>query len=284
MSNPTKSLSYLTSSLSLSSISRTSRGYVLRRAGGLVVVTHRRAASTAGAGAGGRPSASGSGSASGSSASGREERRLLRSSGGSGSDTRGQAFSSSTPAFFDASPGKHSFHSSAYASHQQPTPAQPPPADASPHFSSSSSPKSASLSPTAEGSLLVPHHGPSTGPSLANSADASGSTSQPSQSNSNSTNSDRATLFTSNTAASLPNHPLPSFFGTTLSIARRSNLVFRNGAYGIPKAKLGDDGGRNGKGKVVASRETSEPEHALSVGIGEDAVSTAVCTSCLARS
>ncbi|KAK4704307.1 protein phosphatase PTC7, partial [Phenoliferia sp. Uapishka_3] len=273
MSNPSKSLSYLTSSLSLSSISHTSRGYVIRRAGGLVVVTHRRAASTGPR----RPTPSAAGG-SGSGPSGREERRLLRTSAGTGSDTRGQAFASPSPAFFDASTGgKHSFHSSAYASHQQPLSSHPTPAEAPPQFTSSpSSPKSSSstLSPTTEGSLLLtPHHNPTNGPSLATSTDASGSTSQPPYSNSNPTNSDRATLFTSNSAASFPHHSLPSFFGTTLSIARRSNLVFRNGAYGIPKAKLGDDGGRSAKGKekLITSRETSEPEHALSVGIGEDA-------------
>ncbi|KAL8286173.1 hypothetical protein RQP46_004661 [Phenoliferia psychrophenolica] len=187
MSNPTK---YLTTGLSLSSLSRTSRGYVLRRAGGVVVVTHRRAASSAAVGqrGGGHPS--------------------------------------------------------------------------------TASPKSASLPPPVEGSLLVPHSGP---PLLATATDSAGPTSHPTHSNTHNSNPDRATLFGASPSAGLPNHPLPSFFGTSLSIARRSNLVFRNGAYGIPKAKLGDDRGREGKGKDVASRETSEPEHALSVGIGEDA-------------
>lgn len=54
-------------------------------------------------------------------------------------------------------------------------------------------------------------------------------------------------------------------------------MVFRNGAYGIPKASLGDHvRGGKGKEKVVeleAEREIVEREHCLSVGIGEDAVS-----------
>jgi protein phosphatase PTC7 len=59
-----------------------------------------------------------------------------------------------------------------------------------------------------------------------------------------------------------------------VSTARRSNLIFRNGAYGIPKASLGDDDYRKSKGKgkeEPKARETQEPEHHLSIGIGEDA-------------
>lgn len=67
---------------------------------------------------------------------------------------------------------------------------------------------------------------------------------------------------------------LPSYFGgTSLSTVRRSNLVLRNGAYGIPKASLGFEG--KGKGKMlngVPERETREGDCPHSVGIGEDAV------------
>ena len=133
-------------------------------------------------------------------------------------------------------------------------------------------------SPTSEGTLLIPNP-LATGPavSAADSSSATASSSNLATSNSNTTNGDRATLFTSHPAASYPAHTLPAFFGTTLNVARRGNLVFRNGAYGIPKASVGDDRGRKGKEKLVEERETNEPEHNLSVGIGEDAVSRCLC-------
>ncbi|KAM0755833.1 protein serine/threonine phosphatase 2C, partial [Meredithblackwellia eburnea MCA 4105] len=197
--------------------------------------------------------------------------------------------------------GKHAFHSSAYSAHQ----IQPQASSASIH-SPPPPPPSAIGVDSGPGVLsLSSHHhhnqNPSQSPFTSNPSSSSSSTttsssssslvssstqptSQPSSSNSTTT-SDRATLFTSHTPASFPNHPLPSFFGTSLNIARRSNLVFRNGAYGIPKAKVGGESNKKnaataaaaaaaaakGKGKEVDSGIKDEPEHALSVGVGEDA-------------
>ncbi|GAA5969158.1 hypothetical protein JCM11641_007491 [Rhodosporidiobolus odoratus] len=96
------------------------------------------------------------------------------------------------------------------------------------------------------------------------------STSQSSQPpSSSSTSNPPATLFTSAPPAHFPPRALPSFFGSALSIARRSNLVFRNGAYGIPKPEMGR---RNkGKEKMLMPPEGTPEEHYLSVGVGEDA-------------
>lgn len=120
--------------------------------------------------------------------------------------------------------------------------------------------------------LLTPHQASHGNPALTASTDASSSVSSSTTTTStNSTNTDRATLFTSSTHAPFPNHSLPTFFGTSLNIARRSNLVFRNGAYGIPKARPTDDKGKE-KAVVQAEEAADELELALSVSVGEDAV------------
>jgi len=70
-------------------------------------------------------------------------------------------------------------------------------------------------------------------------------------------------------SAPYPSHPLPSFFGATLNVGRRSNLVFRNGAYGIPKSGSTEQVSRISKGKGKENVELVE--HDLSVSVGEDA-------------
>ncbi|GAA5838506.1 hypothetical protein JCM9279_003265 [Rhodotorula babjevae] len=83
-----------------------------------------------------------------------------------------------------------------------------------------------------------------------------------------------ATLFTHAPPQQLPPHALPSFFGSALSIARRSNLVFRNGAYGIPKPDRYRIPSAKAKGKEKAlgggAAGHEAEEHYLSVGVGED--------------
>ncbi|GAA5867946.1 hypothetical protein JCM3774_004733 [Rhodotorula dairenensis] len=81
-----------------------------------------------------------------------------------------------------------------------------------------------------------------------------------------------ATLFSHAPPASVPSHELPAFFGSALNIARRSNLVFRNGAFGIPKTEYHRArSSAKGKEKAVSLAEASDAEHYLSVGVGEDA-------------
>lgn len=116
---------------------------------------------------------------------------------------------------------------------------------------------------------------PPTALDAASSSTTPASASQTHQHHSSSTSSNAipATLFSHAPPASLPSHALPAFFGSALNIARRSNLVFRNGAYGIPKA----DHHRarvsaKGKEKAISLAEASDAEHYLSVGVGEDAV------------
>lgn len=273
MSKSPKSLSTLASSLSLSSISRarsTGAGHVINytvRAshGGAIVVAQARPAASIAASAGnaGRcasSTASGSGS--------RDGTRLLRSSSSAGS---------SGPRALE-----RQLHTTSRSAHQQPIPSssssiQPPIIPPSSHASSEASfhPRPSSI-PTSETSPLVAPHQPTVGgPSVSSvSADGPSSSSSATQSNSNNSTSsaDRATLFTSNTSASFPQHSLPAFFGTSLSIARRSNLVFRNGAYGIPKA--GNRDTDKGKEKaVMQALELNDIEYPLSVSVGEDAVS-----------
>ncbi|GAA6053427.1 hypothetical protein JCM3770_005161 [Rhodotorula araucariae] len=112
-------------------------------------------------------------------------------------------------------------------------------------------------------------HGPSLAldPAAATSSPAA-STSQASQ-HASSSNPPAARLFSHAQPAQLPPHALPSFFGSALSIARRSNLVFRNGAYGIPKPERYRVPSAKGKEKAISPGE-GEPEHYLSVGVGED--------------
>lgn len=266
----TKSLSSLASSLSLASLrTRTASTpkYLVRSAsgggGGCVVVRSRRNSTSS-------VTASSSSRGGASSHAGRDERRMLRTTSGGAT--------SPPPAFFDPSvAGSRPFHNSAY---------NPPPSSSVPSSSHSAStsdvpsysPKNAQ--PSSESSLLIAHQTTPTGPSLSSDPQPSTSSSSDKSTQSNPPTSDRATLFTSHTSASYPSHTLPAFFGTTLNTARRSNLVFRNGAYGIPKASVGDENYRLSKGKEkVVERETNEPEHELSVGIGEDAVSLSLSSS-----
>ncbi|BGP36502.1 hypothetical protein JCM10449v2_000403 [Rhodotorula kratochvilovae] len=122
--------------------------------------------------------------------------------------------------------------------------------------------------------LLAPAHaqGSHGGASLALDPAASSpaaSTSQASQHASSSGAPTAAGLFSHAQPAQVPPHALPSFFGSALSIARRSNLVFRNGAYGIPKPERYRVPSAKGKEKALGPGE-GEPEHYLSVGVGED--------------
>ena len=116
---------------------------------------------------------------------------------------------------------------------------------------------------------------PPTALDAASSSSTPASTSQTQQHHSSSTSSNTipATLFSHTPPASLPSHALPAFFGSALNIARRSNLVFRNGAYGIPKAEHHRARvSAKGKEKAISLAEASDAEHYLSVGVGEDAV------------
>ncbi|GAA5981342.1 hypothetical protein JCM10908_004075 [Rhodotorula pacifica] len=118
--------------------------------------------------------------------------------------------------------------------------------------------------------------GSGSGSSLPTALDATSSSSTPAassqtqQQHSTST-AIPATLFSHAPPASVPSHALPAFFGSALNIARRSNLVFRNGAYGIPKSDyVRARSSVKGKEKAVALPEANEAEHYLSVGVGED--------------
>ncbi|SCV68449.1 BQ2448_570 [Microbotryum intermedium] len=159
------------------------------------------------------------------------------------------------------------FHSNARAAHQQPTHASSSTLSPLPLPSTSSSRlgHSSQHSGNASSASL-----PSTDPSsLLSTPSTSATTSTFSSSAPVAASSGAAALFSSDHARSFPHHALPSFFGTSLSIARRSNLVFRNGAYGIPKA--GREKDLATKGKEKADGETGELDHYLSVSIGEDA-------------
>ncbi|GAA5844705.1 hypothetical protein JCM11251_007354 [Rhodosporidiobolus azoricus] len=127
--------------------------------------------------------------------------------------------------------------------------------------SSSAGPSSLAHAPSAPTASISTH--PST---------ASTSSSHPAQGSTGPAPPPHASLFAPVPPPQGPFHAaLPSFFGSALSIARRSNLVFRNGAYGIPKPKFGQQAGSK-KGKERALMELrEEEEHFLSVGVGEDA-------------
>ncbi|GAA6006632.1 hypothetical protein JCM10207_004999 [Rhodosporidiobolus poonsookiae] len=147
------------------------------------------------------------------------------------------------------------------------------------HHSSLATPSSPAQgdSSGADGLLLQPStchssHGSSVPSSIdpSSSSSPSASTSQSSQQPSSSS-LPPATLFSTPPPPQLPSHTLPSFFGSALSIARRSNLVFRNGAYGIPKPGSRASASLKGKERALMPPEMTEPEHYLSVGVGEDA-------------
>ncbi|GAA5881886.1 hypothetical protein JCM1840_004542 [Sporobolomyces johnsonii] len=179
------------------------------------------------------------------------------------------------------------FRTSSRSQHQQAVPASsggipPPPGSTSPSSPSSSAADGSHFSPKHHASLATPSQdgplllGPhssqsSNGPSLSLHADPSSSTASTSQTQqaSSSFNPAPATLFSHPPPSHIPSHALPSFFGSALSIARRSNLIFRNGAYGIPKAgEPYDRVSVKGKEKMPV---LDESEHYLSVGVGEDA-------------
>lgn len=185
------------------------------------------------------------------------------------------------------------FHSAACERHQQSvSPASggvmPPPGSGGPPSPGGSAavdggafhPKHHSSMPLAshDGPLLpgsvAPGSGSGQSPPTA-VVDPSSSSSPASSSQSQSTNATStaipATLFSHPPPASIPNHALPAFFGSALNIARRSNLVFRNGAYGIPKTDY-HRARSSVKGKEKAIAPVDETEHYLSVGVGEDSV------------
>ncbi|GAA5897408.1 hypothetical protein JCM6882_001879 [Rhodosporidiobolus microsporus] len=137
--------------------------------------------------------------------------------------------------------------------------------------SSSSSGGSGSSSSSSASSSQALIHGPSAPTASTSSHPSSASTSSITTSPPSSAPAPpHASLFASHPPPHSPAHaPLPSFFGNALSIARRSNLVFRNGAYGIPKPKFGQSASKKGKEKMLLERE--DEEHFLSVGVGEDA-------------
>ncbi|KAK4054942.1 hypothetical protein OIV83_000866 [Microbotryomycetes sp. JL201] len=270
-----KSLSSLASTLALSSISRARTTgtnairYTIRLPDGrsTIVVTQARAASAAATSPVGSSSAP-SGSARTTGSNPREGTALLRSSGTAASST----ISSRT------------LHTSSRSAHQQPLAANsssngivnpliahnacPSHADG-PSYSGRSSPLSSS-----EGSLLLTPHPVSVGnaaaatPSDPSASSTTGTTS--SSSNSKETTVDRATLFGSSASASYPSQALPTFFGASLNVARRSNLVFRNGAYGIPKIPV-DDKGKEKAAAMAEAEETNNIDLPLSVSVGEDA-------------
>ncbi|GAA5941617.1 hypothetical protein JCM1841_000592 [Sporobolomyces salmonicolor] len=191
--------------------------------------------------------------------------------------------------YLEAPSTSRGFHTSSRPQHQQAIPASsggipPPPGSAPPSSPSSSAGDGSPFSPKQHASLATPSHdgplllGPhssqsSNGPSLSlhageSSSSTTASTSQ-TQQGSSSSNPPPATLFSHPPPSHIPSHALPSFFGSALSIARRSNLSFRNGAYGIPKAG-GPHDRVSAKGKEKMP-DLDESEHYLSVGVGEDA-------------
>ncbi|GAA6031991.1 hypothetical protein JCM8097_003377 [Rhodosporidiobolus ruineniae] len=219
------------------------------------------------------------------------------------------ARSRSLGTYFDSSPAASAarqFHSSTRQPHQQPgvspssgvelPPAPsgssgPSPSSSPKHHSSlatpstqqggtdagillSSNPYQGSSSSGGSGGGDVPSHIDHPTSSLPSLSHASQSPSTSSSSSHPSSSNPPASLFTVPPSRSVPPHALPSFFGSALSIARRSNLVFRNGAYGIPKPARAqrisserNPADRKGKGKMGPEDE----EHFLSVGVGEDA-------------
>ncbi|KAI5478432.1 protein phosphatase 2c [Pseudohyphozyma bogoriensis] len=225
--------------------------------GACCVVIHKRGVSSSASSSksAGGASLHRSGSNSGQHAR-RDDRTLLSRSSG-----KPQAPSSSSPAssFFTSAP-----HPRHFTNAPQPAPSPP---DSSVSFQST--PKHPPTPSTASESSLIPSPPYAQIPYLSLGANSSSTSPAASQNSSSSSNNslDRATLFTPSSAHSYAPPPLPSFFGAALSIARRRNLVFRNGAYGIPKVSLSTD---DGKGKEK-ERDSNELEHALSVSVGEDA-------------
>ncbi|GAA5949824.1 hypothetical protein JCM3765_007706 [Sporobolomyces pararoseus] len=121
--------------------------------------------------------------------------------------------------------------------------------------------------------------------STSSSSSSSATTSHQSQSTSSSsstTTSPQSILFvpssSNNNSSRIPSHALPSFFGSSsLATPFRGNLVFRNGAYGIPKNTSQHTRTQaKGKGKEKLLEASSDDmleggEHCLSVSVGEDA-------------
>lgn len=278
MKTSPSSLTYLTASLSLSTPTIRSRAsvvayrYVIRSAesGGSVVVKHRRPISTSSTN--GRISTDDTTSGSSSttrrnfSSSSTSRSRFLVTRRGYGRTSSNTFFDPSTP----PSPRSRSFHHQALLTPPgSSTSSEPPPQYAKQTFSAESpfslTPLGSSITPPP--SSLVLH-------AVASGSNHHSTASTQSTSSNQLSHSDKAALFTSGLSTPFPNQTLPAFFGTTLSTARRSNLIFRNGAYGIPKPSLGDADLRRAKGKgkeTEESRETIEKEHHLSIGIGEDA-------------
>jgi len=133
------------------------------------------------------------------------------------------------------------------------------------HSSLSTAPSSDSHSPHSTDLLLSPTlpHAPTSHPLSTSSTSSSSQSSNPPGASLLSPSS-------SNSSSRLPPHALPSFFGSSsLSTPFRGNLVFRNGAYGIPKNTQKHT--RKGKEKLLEGTSEEDGEHALSVSVGEDA-------------
>ncbi|GAA5945056.1 hypothetical protein JCM3775_004273 [Rhodotorula graminis] len=190
------------------------------------------------------------------------------------------------------------FHSGTRAAHQQavaPSSSSghggfPPGSGGAPSEASGFQPKHHSSLATPGGSSSSSSHGSTSSVALdpssssSSTAPASSSSAQSAQQQTSTSTSQQeqqqqqqqpppATLFTHAPPQQLPPHALPSFFGSALSIARRSNLVFRNGAYGIPKPdRYRIPSSKKGKEKAGAgaAAEQEAEEHYLSVGVGED--------------
>lgn len=270
-----QTLVHLTSKLSLSTVSRVRNSstalYTIRptNQGGCVVIRHRRAHHSTPSPSTPDPSASTS-----------RLRSTPAPTGSSSKGTKQLRESCSGSAIASSSRGR-TFTSSAYQAHQQPVASasgsvSPPPLPATGSGSGSSSdgglytPKQSSSA--GEGSTYVSsHHSNPSASALSLGPDSAPGSSTPSTASATdpAAPSARATLFSSDLAAPYPSHPLPSFFGATLNVARRSNLVFRNGAYGIPKSGASEHVARTSKGK--GKEHVELVEHDLSVSVGEDA-------------
>lgn len=279
---------------------------------GFIVVRQRRASPFAGAvsaaaRSGGAGHAAGSGQAGPSRQASRSHGQVnaVRTSGGLLKPASGVGASASSSNgsralagyFGESASSSRGFHTSARASHQQAVAPSssgiaPPPGPTGGAGAGAVSPPGSSAAeghpfhPKHHSSIATPSHdgplllGPSAGQggpgaTLPSVVDPSSSSPISSQStHASSTKHIPATFFTQPPPASFPSHALPSFFGSALNIARRSNLVFRNGAYGIPKSEYSR--ARKGRDKGKEKMIVDEEEHYLSVGVGEDSVRSRV--------
>ncbi|GAA5888580.1 hypothetical protein JCM16303_000879 [Sporobolomyces ruberrimus] len=122
----------------------------------------------------------------------------------------------------------------------------------------------------------------STPPLTSHPSSTSSTSTSPQQATFSSNSSTQTTLFSpsassSNNASRVPPHALPSFFGSSsLATPFRGNLVFRNGAYGIPKntsqhTRTSSSAKGKEKERQPLDSDLESGEHCLSVSVGEDA-------------